>query len=299
MSIMITTLFPILLSGAAAAQTLPQVFTDALVQSRTHYAARAAAVAPPVAVPVAAPVIAPAPAKPVPVKATAPASRPGPAVIAPVITPAIAPPAAAALPPPVEAAPPAAELIRVQAPGSPALDRAAIIDRAGKALETVKTAEGQFSQVDPAGAQSSGKFYISRPGKVRFEYKAPEAMFIVSDGVSVSIEEPKRKAYDAVPLSSTPLNLFLRSNVDLRRDGSVTDVSSSNGSHFVTLKDRTGEAEGSMTLEFRASDFELLGWRALDGAGGETRVRLTDVKTNGRVSAALFVVRDPSDDGRR
>lgn len=295
MSILITTLFPILISGASAAQTLPSVFSEALTQSRAYYVAKLDAAATPA--PVTAPAAAPVQPKPIQVKATTPAVKPAAQPVRP--APVIAAPTPAVIPAPVETAPPAAEIIRVQAPGAATLDRAAIIDRAGKALETVKTAEGKFSQIDPAGAQSSGAFYISRPGKVRFEYKTPEPMFIVSDGMSVSIEEPKRKAYDAVPLSSTPLHLFLRSNVDLRRDGSVTDVSSSSGSYFVTLKDKTGEAEGSMTLEFRASDFELLGWRALDGVGGETRVRLTDVKTNGRVSAALFVVRDPSDDGRR
>lgn len=161
----------------------------------------------------------------------------------------------------------------------------------------MKTAQGKFTQTDQGGT-STGDFYISRPGKVHFEYKFPEPMFLVSDGVSVSIEEPKRGSYDAVPLSSTPLNLFLRSNVNLKRDGSVTDVATSNGAYFVTMVDKTGEAEGRMILEFRASDFELLGWRAIDGAGGETRVKLTDIRKNVSLKPALFVVKDPADDRR-
>lgn len=261
MSILVTSLFPLILTGAPAA-------------------------------------LAPAP-KPIPVVAVKPAAKP-------VIVPAIvsAPQAAPNLPV-------GGELILAQqpvsgpkpspAPTAPAADRIAIVDGAGKALERVKTAEGNFSQVDESGGQSTGKFYISRPGKVRFEYTKPEPMFIVSDGVSVSIEEPKRDAYDAVPLSSTPLNLFLRSNVDLKRDGSVTKVETMGGSHFVTLKDKSGEAEGEMTLEFRAADFELLGWRAVDGAGATTRVKLADMKTNVKLKPALFVVKDPADsrDDRR
>lgn len=263
MSILVTSLFPLILTGVPAAQ-------------------------------------APAPvAKPVPVVATKPAAKP---VVIPAIVTAPQKPVIAAPSQPV-----GGELILAQqpvsgpkpspAPTAPAADRTAIIDGAGKALERVKTAEGAFSQVDDAGGQSSGKFYISRPGKVRFEYTRPEPIFIVSDGVSVSIEEPKRDAYDAVPLSSTPLHLFLRSNVDLKRDGSVTKVQTTGGSHFVTLKDKTGEAEGEMTLEFRASDFELLGWRAVDGAGATTRVSLTGTKTNVKLKPALFVVKDPADAG--
>ena len=223
----------------------------------------------PVALPVAT---APAP-KPIEVKFAPPAAKP-------VVTPAVAKPGGA-------------ELIKIQAPA--AMDRNAIVDRVAKAMTDTRTVQGRFTQVDPAGSPSSGAFYINRPGKVRFEYTAPEPIFIVSDGTTVSIEEPKRKAYDAIPLASTPLHLFLRSNIDLKKDGSVTDVITSNGSHFVTLVDKTGEAEGKMILQFRATDFELLGWRQIDGSGAETRVQLADMKKNVSLKPSLFVVKDPND----
>ncbi|MDP3493372.1 MAG: outer-membrane lipoprotein carrier protein LolA [Hyphomonadaceae bacterium] len=219
--------------------------------------------------------------------ATAPAAKP--------VEVKFAPPAAkpAIKPAPAVARPGEAELIKIQ--GSVAMDRNAIIDRVAKAMTDTKTVQGRFTQVDPAGSPSSGAFYINRPGKVRFEYTSPEPIFIVSDGATVSIEEPKRKAYDAIPLASTPLHLFLRSNIDLKKDGSVTDVSTSNGSHFVTLMDKTGEAEGKMILQFRATDFELLGWRQIDGTGAETRVQLADMKKNVSLKPSLFVVKDPND----
>lgn len=219
--------------------------------------------------------------------ATAPAAKP--------IEVKFAPPAAkpAIKQAPAVARPGDAELIKIQAPV--AMDRNAIVDRVAKAMTDTKTVQGRFTQVDPAGSPSSGSFYINRPGKVRFEYTSPEPIFIVSDGTTVSIEEPKRKAYDAIPLASTPLHLFLRSNIDLKKDGSVTDVTTSNGSHFVTLVDKTGEAEGKMILQFRATDFELMGWRQIDGTGAETRVQLADMKKNVSLKASLFVVKDPND----
>jgi len=219
--------------------------------------------------------------------ATAPAAKP--------IEVKFAPPAAkpAIKPAPAVARPGDADLIKIQAPV--AMDRNAIVDRVAKAMTDTKTVQGRFTQVDPAGSPSSGSFYINRPGKVRFEYTSPEPIFIVSDGTTVSIEEPKRKAYDAIPLASTPLHLFLRSNIDLKKDGSVTDVTTLNGSHFVTLVDKTGEAEGKMILQFRATDFELMGWRQIDGTGAETRVQLADMKKNVSLKASLFVVKDPND----
>ena len=188
-------------------------------------------------------------------------------------------------------------------PAAPAalIDKAMIIDKAAQAMTQVRTAQGKFSQIDDAGRQSTGAFYISRPGKVRFDYATPETMHIVSDGVSVSVEEPKRASYDSAPLASTPLHLFLRSNVDLKRDGSVVDVKAKDGAYLVTLEDKSGQAQGRMTLEFRGSDFELLGWTTTDGTGAQTRVKLSETQTNVSLKPSLFIVKDPSDarDDRR
>jgi outer membrane lipoprotein-sorting protein len=207
---------------------------------------------------------------------------------------ALAAPAPVAVTPlPVAITAPAPAVTPAPAPVLVAPPKAA----APKPVPAIARPGGRFTQVDPSGSPSNGEFYISRPGKVRFEYSTPEPIFIVSDGTTVSIEEPKRKSYDAVPLSSTPLHLFLRSNIDLKKDGSVTDVQTSNGSHYVTLVDKTGEAEGKMILQFRQSDFELMGWRQVDGAGAETRVQLSNIQKNLSLKPSLFVVKDPSDAG--
>jgi outer membrane lipoprotein-sorting protein len=174
----------------------------------------------------------------------------------------------------------------------------ALLDRASQALNGVRTAEGVFSQTDPSGEVSTGRFYISRPGKVRFEYASPEPMTIVSDGVTISIHEPERDAYDAVPLASTPLHMFLRAGVDLRKDGEAVGAEVRGTVAIVTLEDRTGEAEGRLALEFDASTFDLLGWTASDGSGAATRVRLSDVRVNPRLAPSLFVVRDPNERAR-
>jgi outer membrane lipoprotein-sorting protein len=262
MSIFVTSLFPLILQG------LPAHAAPAPVAKPPVVAAKANAAPKVLAVPA---VIAP------PAKAAPNTPVGGELILAQSPSPA-----------PIKAPAPA--------PTTPAIDRTAIVDGAGKALAAVKTAQGSFSQTDNAGT-STGAFYISRPGKVRFEYATPEPMFIVSDGVSVSIEEPKRKSYDSVPLSSTPLHLFLRSNVDLKKDGSVTKVETTGGSHFVTLKDKTGEAEGEMTLEFRAADFELLGWKITNADGTVTRVKLSNTQKNVSLKPALFIVKDAARQG--
>src|SRR6185503_12414844 len=48
----------------------------------------------------------------------------------------------------------------------------------------VQTMAGEFVQFGPRGEQTGGKFYIQRPGKIRFNYEKPSATTVVSDGRS-------------------------------------------------------------------------------------------------------------------
>ena len=51
-----------------------------------------------------------------------------------------------------------------------------------KKLSGVETMNGEFQQVDPNGAQRRGKFYIKRPGRVRFQYDPPTTVSVTLCG---------------------------------------------------------------------------------------------------------------------
>ena len=81
--------------------------------------------------------------------------------------------------------------------------------------------QGDFMQTAPNGAVSRGKIWLQRPGKVRFEYDAPNPLLIVSDGVTMVQHDRDLETYDRVPLSATPLNYFLKENINLANDTQV------------------------------------------------------------------------------
>src|SRR5687767_1333581 len=82
-------------------------------------------------------------------------------------------------------------------------ERAALNEIAQK-LAGIQTMNGEFLQFNPDGSQQQGKFYIARPGRVRFEYE-PARNLIVSDGDMVLVHDRKLQTYDLWPLSQTPL----------------------------------------------------------------------------------------------
>ena len=58
--------------------------------------------------------------------------------------------------------------------------------------------EGNFVQVGPDGGRTQGEFYISKPGKVRFEYDAPSPIELIADGQSVVVRDRRLATQDSI-----------------------------------------------------------------------------------------------------
>ncbi|TIL63125.1 MAG: outer membrane lipoprotein carrier protein LolA, partial [Mesorhizobium sp.] len=72
-------------------------------------------------------------------------------------------------------------------------------------FSSVKSMAGEFVQFGPKGEQTGGKFFLERPGKIRFNYDGTSNFRVVSDGKSVVILNKRLKTSDLYPLSKTPL----------------------------------------------------------------------------------------------
>jgi len=73
----------------------------------------------------------------------------------------------------------------------PTQDGAAAIQRANAWLNANKTMVGDFSQSGADGKQTTGKFYVDRPGKMRFTYASPATLDVIADGTTVRILDRK------------------------------------------------------------------------------------------------------------
>lgn len=180
------------------------------------------------------------------------------------------------------------------APASPGVvaltgaDRDAALAQANATLNAVSRLQGHFVQMSPDGSRATGNFYLQRPGKLRFEYNPPATLLIISDGSVVSLRDRALRTTDRTPLRSTPLNLILRSRIDLAHDARVTQVARDGGWLRVTARDRAGLAEGQITLFFFGPSAELRSWDVVDATGARTRISLTDVTQPAALDAALF-----------
>ena len=171
--------------------------------------------------------------------------------------------------------------------------------RVDAAMNSTASFSGRFAQYAADGSFAQGRVYIKRPGKLRFEYDAPNPLLIVSDGVTLTQQDKALETIDRVPLSATPLNYFLKENINLANDTEVIGLQKTFNEWRVTARDGSGEMDGAITMVFDAQNLALKEWIIADSFGGETRVLLSELKYNERINPRLFVLRDEPRRGRR
>ena len=171
--------------------------------------------------------------------------------------------------------------------------------RVDQAMNSTISFSGRFSQYASDGSFAQGQVYIKRPGKLRFEYDAPNPLLIVSDGVTLIQQDKALETTDRVPLSATPLNYFLKKDVNLENDTEIIGLIKTYNEWRVTARDGSGEVDGAMTMVFDAKTLALKEWIIADSFGGQTRVLLSDIKYNERINPRLFILRDENRRDRR
>ncbi len=164
--------------------------------------------------------------------------------------------------------------------------------RIDAALNNTISFSGRFSQYAADGSYAQGQIYLKRPGKLRFEYDDPNPLLIVSDGVTLTQRDRVLETTDRVPLSATPLNFFLKENVNLANDTEVIRLIKNFNEIRVTARDGSGDMDGTITMVFDPQSLNLKEWIIEDSFGGRTRVLLSDLRYNERINPRLFVLRN-------
>jgi outer membrane lipoprotein-sorting protein len=158
-------------------------------------------------------------------------------------------------------------------------------------FNSFKTLQGEFTQVSPQGRVSAGVFFLSKPGRLRFEYAPPNPFLVVSDGSWVVIENRKQKTTDQYPLAATPLKLLLAEDIDLLEQAEIKSVETNEGVSTIAVEDRNKLIPGRLVLVFDNNRKELSQWIVEDARGKRTTISLANLETGGDPDPSLFVVK--------
>ena len=161
-------------------------------------------------------------------------------------------------------------------------------------FSSVGAMTGDFMQFDPNGKQSEGKFYIERPGKLRFDYSGTP-LRVIADGSQVAINNRKLNTWDLYPLSKTPLKLLLNERIDLSA-ANIQDVKEEPDLTTIVMGDKSFFGDQTITLMFDPKTYDLRQWTITDAQAKDTSVMIFNVQTGVQFDEKVFTV--PYDDVR-
>ncbi|MBA4786867.1 MAG: outer membrane lipoprotein carrier protein LolA [Brevundimonas sp.] len=182
-----------------------------------------------------------------------------------------------------------------QAQSSLSAEDRAVVQRAQTYLQGLTSAQGTFVETGPGGQRREGRFYLQRPGKMRFEYTNPAGLLVVSDGYNVKRYDPRLNNFQQVPLGRTPLSTFLARNVRLDQGVRIDRVTRmQSGAFAITARDANRPNDGQVVLAFAGDPIRLHEWTISDAQGSRTRTQLTSLQPASGLAASLFQLRDPT-----
>jgi len=156
-------------------------------------------------------------------------------------------------------------------------------------LRGLRSATGRFRQTNPNGSVQTGRFYLAKPGRIRFEYDRPEGAMVIADGNWVGVFDPKSNRNPTrYPLDRTPLSILLRDQISLREPGMVLGATRDTVGTHITVVDPRAPDQGRMVMTFSQNPVQLRQWQIRTKAGETTQVALTEFEPGGSFGSGLF-----------
>jgi len=163
------------------------------------------------------------------------------------------------------------------------------ITRLNQYLTNLRSATATFRQENADGTEITGRFYLKKPGKMRFEYDAPSDSLVVADGRTLAIFDAKSNVSpQRYPQRRTPLSLLSADNIDVTSSIFVRQIEEVDGRAYVTMFDPEKPRNGQMVMIFETDPMLLVGWVLTDRSGLQTRVFLDELQTDVDLRSRIF-----------
>lgn len=183
----------------------------------------------------------------------------------------------------------------------PAVAQNAIpLDAVSAYFQKMDTLESKFTQINADGSIDTGRLYIDRPGKLRFEYNEPNDALILASGGSLAIFDGRSNTGpERYPLSKTAFSLILDRTVNLTSSNFRTDAAYDAGVTVITAEDPKRPQVGKMLLSFTDDPIALRSWVIVSQSGQKTTIILGDVSEGVQHPNSLFSIQREIDTRNR
>ena len=170
-----------------------------------------------------------------------------------------------------------------------------LVKKVNDYFNSLENMRGAFLQTTADNKRLKGRFFMKKPGRIRFEYAPPSRQLIISDGQQISIQDLDINTDDRVMVDQTPFRVLLRKDVDILRDARILEVQEADDLIIVALQDKSRDSSGKVRLFMALNPaLELKEWVTTDAQGLDTRLELSALDKSHVIDAALFKIVSPT-----
>ena len=189
-------------------------------------------------------------------------------------------------------------LLWASPPSAMALDATAIVDAIQKQYDATHTFQARFVQksylrILDQSQHAQGTVSIKKPGKMRWEYNAPDRQILVSNDQALWLYLPDEQQVTKMKVqsiysSNTPA-LFLAGRGQLTESFTIKKVTEQDGVYIVELIPRDkAQNLTKMVLLANKKNFQIIGSRVYDNLGNKTEMIFSDIRRNPALDDATF-----------
>lgn len=167
------------------------------------------------------------------------------------------------------------------------------ITRVQDYLSGVTTITSEFTQVAPDGSLTGGKFFLERPGRMRWQYNPPTPILMVANGSEMIYYDYELEQISHIPLDSTLIGFLAEEKIRFDNSVGIISFSEKSGSIRIGVAQRAKPDEGQLLLEFSDKPLLIRNMVVTDSSGQTTTVSLNNASFGAKIDKKLFDFRDP------
>ena len=163
------------------------------------------------------------------------------------------------------------------------------IKKIEKHLNSISSIKANFVQISADGGISNGQFFLSRPGRLRWQYEPPVPLLIIGNKGTIQYHDLELDTVSYVDMDDTLAGMMARDKISLTSsDLGVKNYQNAGGTLRLTLIKKDKSEDGSLTLVMQEEPLTLKKFEVVDGARQKTSISLTDVVYDAKLPPQLF-----------